>query len=120
MSAEPRLTVALTVDHDAISDSVRRGDPPVKFSHGEFGPRVGVPRILSLATPRKLTPGAQSIKLRIAATETCSLTVSGKHFQLSPKPRTIRVRLRHGTSALILRLSAGGLHSTTKVLVSRG
>lgn len=44
----PRLTVALTFDHDAISDSVRRKDPPVKFSHGEFGPRVGVPRILEL------------------------------------------------------------------------
>jgi peptidoglycan-N-acetylglucosamine deacetylase len=44
----PRLTVALTFDHDAISDSVRRGDPPVKFSHAEFGPRVGVPRILEL------------------------------------------------------------------------
>jgi peptidoglycan/xylan/chitin deacetylase (PgdA/CDA1 family) len=44
----PRLTVALTFDHDAISDSVRRADPPVKLSHGEFGPRVGVPRILEL------------------------------------------------------------------------
>src|SRR3990170_2301590 len=44
----PRLTVALTFDHDAISDSVRRGDSPVKFSHGEFGPRVGAPRILDL------------------------------------------------------------------------
>ena len=44
----PRLTVALTFDHDAISDSVRRGDPPVKLSHGEFGARVGVPRILGL------------------------------------------------------------------------
>ena len=48
MTEPPRLTVALTFDHDAISDSVRRGDPPVKFSHGEFGPRVAVPRILSL------------------------------------------------------------------------
>jgi peptidoglycan-N-acetylglucosamine deacetylase len=44
----PRLTVALTVDHDAISDSVRRGDGPVKFSHAEFGPRVGAPRLLEL------------------------------------------------------------------------
>ena len=43
-----RLTIALTFDHDAFSDSVRRGDPPVKFSHGVFGPRVGVPRILEL------------------------------------------------------------------------
>jgi peptidoglycan/xylan/chitin deacetylase (PgdA/CDA1 family) len=44
----PRLTVALTFDHDAISDSVRRGDSPVKLSHGEFGPRVGAPRLLEL------------------------------------------------------------------------
>jgi len=44
----PRLSLALTFDHDAISDSVRRADPPVKVSHGEFGPRVGVPRILEL------------------------------------------------------------------------
>ena len=48
MPQRPRLTVALTFDHDAISDSVRRGDPPVKVSHGEFGARVGVPRILEL------------------------------------------------------------------------
>ncbi len=48
----PRLTVALTFDHDAISDSVRRGDPPVKLSHGEFGPRVGAPRILALLQER--------------------------------------------------------------------
>lgn len=44
----PRLTVALTFDHDAISDSVRRGDSPVKLSHAEFGHRVGVRRILDL------------------------------------------------------------------------
>lgn len=45
---EPRLTVALTFDHDAISSEVTRGDGPVKISRGEFGPRVGVPRILAL------------------------------------------------------------------------
>ena len=48
MSDQAHLTVALTVDHDAISDSVRRGDPPVKLSHAEFGPRVGSGRILEL------------------------------------------------------------------------
>jgi peptidoglycan/xylan/chitin deacetylase (PgdA/CDA1 family) len=51
----PRLTVALTFDHDAISDSVRRGDSPVKFSHAEFGPRVGVGRILDLLAREGLT-----------------------------------------------------------------
>jgi len=45
---EPRLSVALTFDHDAISSEVSRGDGPVKISRGEFGPRVGVPRILAL------------------------------------------------------------------------
>ena len=45
---EPRLTIALTFDSDAISDGIRRGDSPVKLSHAEFGHRVGVPRILEL------------------------------------------------------------------------
>ncbi len=48
----PRLTVAITVDHDAISDAVRRADPPVKVSHAEFGPRVGAKRILALLARR--------------------------------------------------------------------
>jgi peptidoglycan/xylan/chitin deacetylase (PgdA/CDA1 family) len=52
MTDLPRLTVALTFDHDAISDGVRRGDGPVKLSHGEFGPRVGTPRILTLLAER--------------------------------------------------------------------
>jgi peptidoglycan-N-acetylglucosamine deacetylase len=46
--ALPRLTVALTFDHDSLSDSVRRGDSPVKLSHAEFGHAVGVTRILDL------------------------------------------------------------------------
>jgi len=51
-TAIPRLTVALTFDHDSISDGVRRGDPPVKISHAEFGVRVGAPRILDLLHER--------------------------------------------------------------------
>lgn len=54
MTDLPRLTVALTIDHDAISDSVRRGDPPVKFSHAEFGPRVGAKRLLELCRRRAI------------------------------------------------------------------
>ena len=46
--ADPHLSVAITVDHDAISDSIRRGDSVVKLSHAEFGPRVGAKRILDL------------------------------------------------------------------------
>jgi peptidoglycan/xylan/chitin deacetylase (PgdA/CDA1 family) len=50
----PRLSVAITIDHDAISDSVRRGDPPVKLSHAEFGPRVGAKRIIELLERRAI------------------------------------------------------------------
>jgi peptidoglycan/xylan/chitin deacetylase (PgdA/CDA1 family) len=50
----PRLTVAITVDHDAISDSIRRGDSPVKMSHAEFGPRVGAKRLLELFQDRAI------------------------------------------------------------------
>ena len=52
MTDVPRLTVALTFDHDSISDGLRRGDSPVKLSHAEFGVRVGAPRILSLLADR--------------------------------------------------------------------
>jgi peptidoglycan/xylan/chitin deacetylase (PgdA/CDA1 family) len=45
---DPRLTVALTFDHDGISAEVRRGDGPMVISRGEFGPRVGVRRVLEL------------------------------------------------------------------------
>ena len=50
----PRLTVALTFDHDSISDGVRRGDSPVKLSHAEFGVRVGAPRVLALLAERRI------------------------------------------------------------------
>ncbi len=43
-----RLTVALTFDHDAISSEVERGQGVFDRSRGEFGVRVGVPRILDL------------------------------------------------------------------------
>jgi peptidoglycan/xylan/chitin deacetylase (PgdA/CDA1 family) len=59
----PRLTVALTFDHDSLSDGIRRGDSPVKLSHAEFGHRVGVPRILELLERERIpsswfVPGA--------------------------------------------------------------
>jgi peptidoglycan/xylan/chitin deacetylase (PgdA/CDA1 family) len=44
----PRLTVALTFDHDGIASEVRRGDGPTVVSRGEFGPRVGAGRVLEL------------------------------------------------------------------------
>jgi peptidoglycan/xylan/chitin deacetylase (PgdA/CDA1 family) len=52
--AEPRLTVALTFDHDSLSDGIRRGDSPIKMSHAEFGHNVGVPRILALLEQERI------------------------------------------------------------------
>ena len=54
-TAAARLTIALTVDADYISDAVRRGDPPVKLSHGEFGARVAMPRLLALFAAHGIT-----------------------------------------------------------------
>jgi peptidoglycan/xylan/chitin deacetylase (PgdA/CDA1 family) len=51
----PRLTVALTFDHDSIAAEVGRGDGPVLRSRGEFGPRVGAPRILELLARHAIT-----------------------------------------------------------------
>ena len=80
MTERPRLTVALTFDHDAISDSVRRGDPPVKLSHGEFGPRVGVPRILGLLAERRI-PATWFVPGHTLETfpETITAIVEGDH-----------------------------------------
>lgn len=80
MPQRPRLTVALTFDHDAISDSVRREDPPVKVSHGEFGARVGVPRILELLAREGIAatwfaPGHSLV----AFPETATAIVDGGH-----------------------------------------
>ena len=45
----PRHIVCLTFDFDAISGFIARGQTsPSWISHGEFGPRVGAPRLLAL------------------------------------------------------------------------
>jgi peptidoglycan/xylan/chitin deacetylase (PgdA/CDA1 family) len=44
----PRLTVALSFDHDGISSAVARELGPHDRSRGEFGVRVGVPRVLDV------------------------------------------------------------------------
>ena len=47
-SEPPRLTIALTFDFDAFSAQVDRGDGPYARSTGEYGVRVGLPRVLGL------------------------------------------------------------------------
>ena len=49
----PRLTVALTFDHDAIAESVRRGDPPVKLSHARVRPSGRAAADPRAARPRR-------------------------------------------------------------------
>jgi peptidoglycan/xylan/chitin deacetylase (PgdA/CDA1 family) len=51
----PRSIVCLTFDFDAISGWIARGMiTPGPISRGEFGPRVGVPRILALLKEQAL------------------------------------------------------------------
>jgi peptidoglycan-N-acetylglucosamine deacetylase len=51
----PRSIVCLTFDFDAISGWIARGmTSPGPISRGEFGPHVGVPRILDLLARHKL------------------------------------------------------------------
>lgn len=46
---EPRFTILLTFDYDAESCEARMfPDKPVKLSKGQFGPRVGLPKVLRL------------------------------------------------------------------------
>lgn len=46
---EPRCTALLTFDYDAESCEARMfPNKPVKLSKGQFGPRVGLPRVLDL------------------------------------------------------------------------
>src|SRR6187551_3686381 len=45
---DARLTIALTFDHDAISWEAANGSGPVALSRGEYGPRVGLWRVLRL------------------------------------------------------------------------
>src|SRR3954465_6565659 len=48
-SGMPRHIVCLTFDFDAISGWIARGmTSPGPISRGEFGPNVGVPRLLDL------------------------------------------------------------------------
>ena len=80
MTSAPRLTVALTFDHDAISSEVDRGDGPVLRSRGEFGPRVGVPRILRLLE-RERIPATWFVPGHTIATfpESVAAIVAGGH-----------------------------------------
>jgi peptidoglycan/xylan/chitin deacetylase (PgdA/CDA1 family) len=63
----PRLTVALTFDHDAISSEVSRGAGPVLLSRGEFGPRVGIRRVLALLE-RQVIPATFFVPAHTAVT----------------------------------------------------
>jgi len=78
--APARLTVALTFDHDAISSEVDRGDGPTLRSRGEFGPRVGAPRILGLLE-REAIPSTWFVPGHTIATfpDSVASVVAGGH-----------------------------------------
>jgi peptidoglycan/xylan/chitin deacetylase (PgdA/CDA1 family) len=56
-SKTPQLSVCLTFDFDAVSlwTATFRSESPSEVSRGEFGPNVGVPRILELLKRQRVT-----------------------------------------------------------------
>ena len=74
------LQVALTFDHDAISSDVEKGHLPFDRSIGEFGPRVGLPRILQILA-RESVPATFFVPVHTAHTWPDSLAaiVAGGH-----------------------------------------
>ena len=74
------LQVALTFDHDAISSDVEKGHLPFDRSTGEFGPRVGLPRILSILA-RESVPATFFVPVHTAHTwpESLAAIVAGGH-----------------------------------------
>ncbi len=74
------LQVALTFDHDAISSDVEKGHRPFDRSTGEFGPRVGLPRILAILA-RESVPATFFVPVHTAHTwpESLAAIVAGGH-----------------------------------------
>jgi len=74
------LQVALTFDHDAISSDVEKGHRPFDRSIGEFGPRVGLPRILNILA-REAIPATFFVPVHTALTwpESLAAIVAGGH-----------------------------------------
>lgn len=79
-SNEVILQVALTFDHDAISSDVEKGHRPFDRSIGEFGPRVGLPRILAILA-REAVPATFFVPVHTAHTwpESLAAIVAGGH-----------------------------------------
>ena len=79
-ASTPILQVALTFDHDAISSDVEKGHRPFDRSIGEFGPRVGLPRILGILA-REGVPATFFVPVHTALTwpESLAAIVAGGH-----------------------------------------
>ena len=79
-ATEVILQVALTFDHDAISSDVEKGHLPFDRSIGEFGPRVGLPRILTILA-RESVPATFFVPVHTAHTwpESLAAIVAGGH-----------------------------------------
>jgi peptidoglycan/xylan/chitin deacetylase (PgdA/CDA1 family) len=80
LTNEVILQVALTFDHDAISSDVEKGHRPFDRSIGEFGPRVGLPRILNILAGESV-PATFFVPVHTALTwpESLAAIVAGGH-----------------------------------------
>jgi hypothetical protein len=93
--------------------------------HGVRSVRVRVlavtPRLLAAGAPRRISPRARSVTLRILASVPSRLTIGRRHFAVGRRARRVRVAVRPGAGALqlTLRLSAGRRASVARIVIPR-
>ena len=79
------------------------------------------PALLGFKPPRRLSPTARRLALRVAATVDSTLRSGAKAYRVGRKARTIVLPVRPGRKSLVLRLrlSSGGLASSILVTIPR-
>lgn len=80
-----------------------------------------LPRLLLLGHPKRLSPGARVVRLRVSSTVTATLTIGASRFAVSRQTQVIllHVRRSHSELSLQLVLSAGGRKNTGHLTIPR-
>jgi hypothetical protein len=80
------------------------------------------PQFLDVRAPRKLSPRARRLRLRVAATIPARLRIGRQRYRVGRRLKKLTVRVKRGRSPLVLklRLSSGRKGTVRKLLVPRG
>jgi|GEM_PF-3506252 len=83
--------------------------------------RAARPLFLNLRAPRRISPRARRVILRVAATVPARLSAGGATYAVDRRPRAVPIRVRPGRRPLVLRLklAAYGLETRLTVRIRR-